>query len=41
MAQAILHYATPLRAAQAEMARTLIVCMTGLALICAGQALPF
>jgi len=41
MAQAILRYANPVRAAQAEIARTAIVCIAGLALICAGQALPF
>lgn len=41
MAQAIFRYATPLRTARADAARTMIVSIAGLALICAGQALPF
>ena len=41
MAKAIALYATPLRAAQAEILRSLIVGACALALICAGQALPF
>lgn len=41
MAQTLIRYANPLHSAQAELARMTIVCMTALALICAGQALPF
>lgn len=41
MAQTLIRYANPLRAAQAELARMTIVSMAALALICAGQALPF
>lgn len=41
MAEAIAIYATPLREAQAEILRALIVGTCALALICAGQALPF
>jgi len=41
MAQAIVRYATPLRAAQVEILRVLIVGSCALALICAGRALPF
>ena len=40
MAQAILRTATPLLAAQAEVARMAIVGFAALALICAGQPLP-
>lgn len=40
MAQAIVRYASPLRAAQAEILRTLIVGATALALIFAGQPFP-
>jgi hypothetical protein len=41
MVQTIARYATPLRTAQAEILRTLIVSSAALALICAGHALPF
>jgi len=41
MAQMLIRYANPTHAAQAELARMTIVCMAALALICAGQALPF
>ena len=41
MAQAILRTATPLLAAQVEVARMTMVAFAALALICAGQPLPF
>ena len=41
MAQTLIRYANPLRAAQAELVRMTIVSMAALALICAGQPLPF